>query len=252
MCQCKTVLEIDGELTCNDCGLVHDKVFLNTLAAMQPEGTLIDFVAGCERTVGTGGQSARRLTVLAEVNYFDMLADKHTLSKAVTTLAAEKFIAVVESRVIRGNNRKRHRAACLYHAFRELKQPRSIAYIAFLLDMSEADVLAGCNLMDNIETSRIIDTSTGDHVVTVCQELGIHDYKFEQLANKMFIAASKHLVNHPMTVVGACLYVLTRECRLDIPLQSIADACGMSVSVIQETQKRIHRLSAQIQQDMRT
>lgn len=240
-------------MTCNDCGLVHDKVFLNAATAFHPETCIADFTEGCERTVGSAGESARRLAVLAEINFFDMLADKHKLSKAVTTLAAEKFIAVTQHRVIRGNNRRRHRAACLYHAFREMKQPRSVAYVAFLLDMAEADVLAGCNLMDAVtHDAAPLDLSGGDHVITVCQELGIHDYKFEQLANKMFVAASKHLVNHPMTIVGACLYVLVRECRLDISLQHIADACGMSTGVIQETHKKILKCSVKIQQDMRS
>lgn len=251
-CQCKDLYEVDGEWTCNACGLVHDKVLLSYDHDELAGPTIVDFVEGCERPVGTQTQNARRMALLSEMHFFDALADQHRLSRAVTTRAAEKFIDIIQHHVIRGNNRKRHRAACLYHAFREMKQPRSVAYVAFLLGVTETDVLAGCNIMDALPQSTVIDfMDDGNHAITACHQLGIFDFKFEQLANKMYLAASKHMVHHPMTIVGACLYVLIKESGLDITLDAIADACGMTRGLIEDTHKKIMACSAKIQHDMR-
>jgi transcription initiation factor TFIIIB Brf1 subunit/transcription initiation factor TFIIB len=148
--------------------------------------------------------------------------------------------------IMRCINRRSMIAACVYHACKLQKEPRSPKEIADIYDLEIRHVNKGCRkFLDYIDISSIFceikSSQSSDFIERFAKKLNI-DKKYIELAKNISININKlglASTHEPPSVAAGCILLVDTKCNLGISKKNISDIFGISDVTISKTYRKI-------------
>lgn len=221
--ECKhleTMTTDSGNIVCCNCGL-------------QLKETLVD----TEQRYYTPGDStnqSRHHTKKSEARSLFGDLEKHSFPKPVAELSNTYYTQLIDGHIYRAKTRTAIVFACVFNAFKALKEPRSPEEIARAFDLDKKGISRGLKRFSSFfKGSMSHDHINALHLIPkLLSELNItNPLVFEDLTkiyNFVIKRSSLYKSSAPQSVAAGLIWFYLKKAKIDVPKQRFAQVVGLT------------------------